>query len=307
MDVNILNNDIRVKARLLGYDEEFSIGWRDAVLIEEYYRIPKDGSAPGQFYTISNLLQERATAYLRASVVGKPCDPKENGWKLNEAVDVREEKFTDLWHEAESDTIYLIEQKENFTLYGKGDLERMLLQYGGAYTEIHYPYISNYGIAPMIFEQDYDGDGQQELAIRLHVLHGTGVSIDTLLMADREEEELFVYRYPEEEFFGTINSHLTYERREGEQSGLQAYLDGVPVGSMVADEEGSEAFSSCTVGSLARFEVNRFSIKLWTALEFWAEGAVIASGNETSISADVVYQGNGEFSLENFEVHDTAF
>lgn len=282
-DVNVLSNSILVKAKLLGYDEEFSIGWRDAVLIEEYYRIPKDGGTPEQFYTISNF----ATAYLWASVVGKPCNPEEKGWNLNGA-----------------DDTYLLKQEGNFTLYRKDDLERTLLQYEGEYAEIHYLYSPNY--VPALFEQDYDGDGQQELAIRLKTKYGSGFSIDTLLMADREEEGLLVYQYLEENFFDTIKTHLTYERQEGEQSGLQAYLDGFPAGSLMADGEGME-FSFCTVGNLAHFEFCEIPvpcIKLWVGLEFYTEGAAIARNNGAGICADVVYQGNGEFSLGNFEVSD---
>lgn len=248
--------------------------------------------------------------------VGEPCDPEEKGWRLSEAIDVQGdeqgEQLEKLLLREERDGIYLIKQKGNFTLYGSGDLERMLLKYGDSYAEIHYPYLSNYGIAPVLFGQDYDGDGQQELAIRLQVLHGTGVYIDTLLMADREGEELYVYQYPEEDFFGAVNSHLTCERHQGEQGGLQAFLDEFPAGPVVMDEEGMAPFSSCMVGNLARFEFDEFpasgenygDIKLWTDLEFYADNSVISWSNGASICGDVVYQKNGKFSLENLEVRD---
>lgn len=66
-----------------------------------------------------------------------------------------------------------------------------------------------------LLEADLDGDGQIELGIKLNIKHGTGVSVDTLLLADREADgELYVYQFLEEDCQAQFMEHLSYEVTE---------------------------------------------------------------------------------------------
>ena len=148
-----------------------------------------------------------------------------------------------------------------------------------------------------IEEFDYDGDGSTELAILLQIHHGTGVFVDTFLMADKDENgELTVYEFLDEDYLAQLGPYLSYDRTE---AGMQAYVDGEKAGRALPDEEGEWGFSSyVSVGQQIYFAVQEGSITIDAGLEFWMdESAAISLTNGNTISADVYYQGGGVFTL----------
>ncbi len=232
------------------------------------------------------------------AVIGSPCDPAEAGWDLASVTDVRE-GFSQLPFEPSPEQeglTYLLKETESYRLYGKGDYESMLLEKEGHYSLISCGYMSNYAIPPAVWESDYDNDGAQELSIILNLLHGTGVYVDTFLMADTDENgELFVYQYLDTDYLEALRAHLSFEQAEG---GTQALVDGVQAGVPLASEETGEGFDSVDVGDVIHFSATDRRIGLNAPVAFYKEDWAIAQYNGSSVYADVIYRDGGKFSLE---------
>ncbi len=233
-------------------------------------------------------------------MVGQPAGMEAEGWDPEHAVDVREH-IQELPMEpgaSERRNTYLLGETEYWTLYGKGDYRSMLLARNGRYTRISHPYLSGHKISPELMEADLDHDGITELAIRIHIKHGTGCSIDTLLVADFENNGAWVYQFLEEDLREQLMAHITGERTK---NGLQAYIDGEPAGAPMEDEEGGRTFQSVNVGQLVDFFFDEAEgkIQVQADLEFWDEDAPGMAGyNNCSITADVVWLED-HFELRN--------
>ena len=246
------------------------------------------------------------------AVIGTPCNPGEEGWDLAQIQDIRND-FYDVLGGLEPGTenrTYLLAESESFLLYGKGDLNTMLLEMDGHYAEIHCGYAENYGKLPKIWEADYDGDGDAELAIVLNLLHGTGVSIDSFFLADRDEDgNLSVYQFLDADYLALLRSHLSFQSTE---SGTQPYVDGMEAGlAIFADEEGAY-YDNVDIYDQVRFLVSSgsngsASIMLSAGIGFYVDDQVIVDYNGSDICARVVYQDGGRFDLDNFGVYHSDF
>ncbi len=293
-ELSIMEESIYTKAEQWGY--RGNEGWRDSLVREEYIWIKADGSF-SQVWNIDWGTEESPADRRKAGV---PCDPSSEGWDLVNITDVRTD-FENLPFEpepgTENDTL-LLAQSDEYTLFGKGDYQSMLLGCDGQYALISYPFISNYMIPVEIEESDYDGDGNTELAILLQIHHGTGVYVDTFLMADEDENgELTVYEFLDEDYLAQLGPHLSYDRTK---DGMQAYVDGEKAGRALPDEEewkwGPSSYVS--VGQQIYFAMQEGQITIDAGLEFWMDDfAAISFTNGNTISAAVYYQGNGVFAL----------
>lgn len=305
-EINLLEDGISVRAEQWGYRDGTDVGYRDSLIQSAYLYMNRDGS-DCRVWDPEQLRADRENAQnLNSSIVGTPCVPEETGWDLADVTDVRQ-NFTYMSYVPEpgtEDDTCLLGQTENYTLYGKGDFESMLLASDGVYAEISYPYGSNYMILPDLMEFDYDGDGTEELAITLNVKHGTGVWIDTLLLADQAaDESLYVYQFLEEDFLAQLRPHLTYERTE---EGLQAYVDGRPAGPAMANDEELGAYEQVSLGNQIRFYYGDCRIFIGANLEFLSgdAGSAIAEFNDYQIWAELSYGDKGQFQLKNHEVRN---
>ena len=157
---------------------------------------------------------------------------------------------------------------------------------------------------PALMEADLDHDGITELAIRFNLKHGTGCSIDSLLLADFKDNGAWVSQFLEEDFTEQLMERITWERTE---HGLQAYVDREPAGDPVEDEEGGRSFQSVSAGQLVGFFFDEAEgkIRVRAELEFWDEDAPgTAEYNGCAVTADVVWDGY-QFSLRNVGFSDT--
>lgn len=242
------------------------------------------------------------SSWYMESMVGEPVGMEAAGWDLENVTDVREnmQELSMDPDTSEKKRTYLLGETRYWTLYGKGDCRSMLLVRNGRYTEINYPYLSGRRIYPKLMEADLDNDGITELAVRLNIKHGTGCSVDSLLVADFQNNGAWVYQFPDMDFTGQLMAHLTGERTE---HGLQAYIDKEPAGAPVEDEEGGRSFQSVSVGQLVDFSFDETEgkIRIRAELEFWDRDAPAVAGyNGCAIAADVVWTGE-EFILRNTE------
>lgn len=299
-EVNVIENEIYVRAQHWGYTEEN--GWRDSLIGEQYFCIQADGSG-FQAWNPDALLaeDEEEFRFLSDPIPGQPCEnPAEAGWNLENAIDMRE-KFEELLYTPEDDTkVYLLENTEHYTLYGKGDYLSMLLACGGSYAEITYPYTSNYMIKPQLLEGNFDGDNRQELAIKYNLQHGTGLSIDTFFMADfHSDGKLYVHQFLDEDYNARLMEHLSYEKTE---DGIQALVDGKPAGRFMENDPEMAPWGTADVGAQIHFYYVEDEIQISADIQFWVEdeNAMIYWTNSNDVTATVSWKDTGEFVLTDF-------
>ncbi len=234
-------------------------------------------------------------------IPGKPCErPEEAGWNLQNVTDVRNDFFRMPLEpeEEKKDATYLLGKTENYTLYGKGDYETLLLECGGKYSEITYFYASNYMDPLQLFETDIDYDGKTELAIKFRLQMGTGISIDTFLLADfGKDNELYVHQYLAEEFTKQLAEALEFEKTE---DGVQAKVNGKNAGPMMENMEGRGAFHEAGVGAIMHFYYDNVEneIRLSGDILFFADGVTYET-NGNDVTAKINWDGE-KFFLSDF-------
>lgn len=234
---------------------------------------------------------------------GQPCErPEEAGWNLQNVTDVRNDFFRMPLEpeEEKKDTTYLLGKTENYTLYGKGDYETMLLECEGKYSEITYFYASNYMDPLQLFESDIDHDGKTELAIKFRLQMGTGISIDTFLLADfGRDNELYVHQYLAEEFTKQLAEALSFEKTE---DGVQAMVNGKNAGPLMENMEDRETFKIATLGAAMHFYYDSVQkeIQLSGDIMFLTDNVgAIYDTNGTDVTATVNWDGE-KFFLSDY-------
>lgn len=179
----------------------------------------------------------------------------------------------------------------------------MLFEHEGNYTQLTYPYLSSYLSLPDILEGDFDGDGEEELAVILEVKHGTGLYINSLFVADTAEDgEIYVHEFAEEDFTGQLSSHLSYRRTE---EGVVPLLDGEPAFGTLENRDGM-IFGSVGLGSQMRIRFEDGKILLTSELELWEENParVTPEFSGEKMEAEIEYQDGGGFSLTGVKAAD---
>lgn len=201
------------------------------------------------------------------------------------------------------DAVNLVAQTDHFKLYGTELTQRMILELPeGSYISMEIPFTSNYLFQPRLQETDYDGDGENELSIVIHVLHGTGVSIHTLLMADREEGGFKVYQYLDDEYLEELSGHFSTLIKDG----ARLLVDGKEMGRADTGYSGSEDYQYYA-GSQIAFDTVQDKIVLNALLEGMSADSVIGDfsmGHE--LEADVLYEGGGSFRLHNVRYRESV-
>lgn len=264
-ETNVIGEDIYVKVQHWRYEEEK--GWRDSLVEETYLKISADGGEYQEWNPAGLLEEAELNDWLKAPVPGKTVTDLSE-WNLEDITDVREtfQEMSYVPKEGEETQTYLLGKTEHYTLYGKGDQEQMLLESEGTYAQIRYTYTSNYKTPLELMEADLDGDGQMELGIKLNIKHGTGVSVDTFLLADRESDgELYVYQFLEEDCQAQFLEHLSYEVTE---DGIWAKVDGKDAGPFLENEEGMDPYIHVTCGSQLHFTYENGQILAGAELQF---------------------------------------
>lgn len=235
--------------------------------------------------------------------VGVPCDPAEEGWDLENIADARNENggFTNWPTYGNYKNTYLLEQTENYTLYGKGDYESLLLEYEGNYAQMQVPFSSSM-FSINVQEVDLDADGEKEATMILSgILYGTGYFEENLFVADSAENgELIVYQFLNDIYLAQLGEHFSYEKTE---QGVQPMLDNQPAGPFVWNDE-NFLYERAYLGDVVCFDMQNDVIKLLAEIAVRPEGGAIAYYNGQNITATVEYQGGGIFTLSEFKSYN---
>ena len=247
--------------------------------------------------------ETQSFSFLSDPMPGLPCeDPQDSGWDLKNTKDIREEfaYMSYIPDEGTENYTYLIGKTEHYTLYGKGDYQTMLLECNGKYAQIDHPYASNYMTPLELLETDFDNDGQPEVSIEFNIKHGTGLYIDTFLLADfGSDNQLYVHQFLDEDFTAQLAEHLSFEKTN---KGIQPLVDGQPAGFFNENLEDMDPFYGVSVGAQMRFYYEKIKneVQLSGEIMYLIDGY---PGNLWSNSFDITatVQWNGKnFYLSDF-------
>ena len=300
--VNVIDNVVFACVEQWGYRD--GNGWRDSLIASQKYNMLLDGSQ-SIIWSAEDMEQETKKTLNDSSnpMPGQPCDDPQNaGWNLQNVTDVRNDFFRMPLEpeEGTEDKTYLLGKTESYILYGKGDYETMLLECEEKYSEITYFYASNYMDPLQLFESDIDNDGKTELAIKFRLQMGTGISIDTFLLADfGEDNELYVHQYLAEEFTKQLAEVLSFEKTK---DGVQAMVNGKNAGTLMANMEGRETFKTATLGAAMHFYYAGIQkeIQLSGDIMFLTDNVgAIYDTNGNDVTATVNWDGE-KFFLSDF-------
>ncbi len=200
----------------------------------------------------------------------------------------------------------LLCQTESFTLYERNvnDIRRMLVEtpdhsYLLAEAE---PISSTVSEQPVIVEADYDQDGENELAIRVYLLHGTGLSVDSLFMADRASDgQWYLFQLLNGECADTLNAKC-HRTMIGDKYYFK--LEDRTIAVPQPDFE-EMPFSGYRTGELVHIECTKEQILLKADVGMELRDAPLYNYNiGNGISASVNYRGDGEWELTDFDYYN---
>lgn len=156
---------------------------------------------------------------------------------------------------------------------------------------------------PNLILRDYDGDGQQELAVILLAATGTGVSIEQLFMLEEQEDGL----WSESEFteyMQQVEAEIIWEYEEETRKILvrRAGADD-PIGEMdVADLFAEDdVYESVCIGDIVTFvpEDNEMYVQMLTGVRM--QGEAVGQYGDYALRARVNYEKN-RFTLSDYEI-----
>lgn len=194
--------------------------------------------------------------------------------------------------------IYVIRQTKGFVLYGVGMTEEMLLETpDGKYVSMPGYFTSNYDVQPEVLEGDFDEDGAPELAIKILTMHGTGVCIDQLFMADKSSDGLwYVYEIPSDWYNEQLMSHVESKFSE---EGLELLVDGESKGIYAEIENDPSA--AYYAGSQIEFSFEEGDLQLIAELVIYSNSNFSGTGYYDALVMTLSYKGDGKWAEKSCE------
>ena len=205
-----------------------------------------------------------------------------------------------------TENINLIGKTQHFLLYGTSDTESMIIKApDNRYILAVVPYTSNYMTQPLLNEMDYDRDGENELAIIIYVLHGTGCSIRTLFMVDKASDgKWYMYQLVENEYLPKLEAKFdTVYTKDG----IKLLFDGKYVGiTLPMDNEFRRSSVNYKFHAGMQIQISFIEDRIELNADLGGYSDNFYSGEFTGhrINADIVYLGEGKWDLKNFRYSD---
>ena len=164
------------------------------------------------------------------------------------------------------------------------------------------PWLTPQTLCPRMEQADFDGDGQEEIAVTLCIRTGTGCHAEQLFLLEQERNGWTIREYTLENWTSDLAEKLRLTW-QAEKKALQ-YRQAAD-GSLLGEEDFSEyaadrKFQSAHFGDIAWFsaEGNRLWLETEPAVIF-TEGLPSGVYGDKELRCRVVYDGNG-FSLTDF-------
>lgn len=210
----------------------------------------------------------------------------------------------------------LLDETEHFTLYGIQEDENaaanrfeegqalVVKAPDGCLILAEVPYTSTYNVPPVLHESDFDNDGEQELSIITYVMHGTGVSIESLFMADRTEGSTWsVFQYRDSDYLPGLEPHFDTKH---EADGVRLLFHGRAVG--VAEEVLQEYLDedyAYYAGPQIDFNFAEGRILLRAELAGYSNNNLAGEFPGHELDAEVCYMGRGSWKLADVHYADS--
>ena len=202
----------------------------------------------------------------------------------------------------ESEPLSLIAEipDRDIRLYGAPD--GVVLQVGEHVQAFEWDYMTPRGIMPVMHAADYDADGEEELAIDLHIGSGTGIAVDELHIVEFDEtDRMEDHVFAESDYLAQLEEQLKFRVVSRDRD----VLGEITVGSRThhvnlaafASEEYGKILDRLIYGSIVWFEASpqklTAEIAVGVGIEAFATPQYIGT-----VQADVTYR-NGRFYLRN--------
>ncbi len=173
-------------------------------------------------------------------------------------------------------------------LYGlvtDGNPRGLFLEEQGRLQYLDWDYVSSQLLLPKLGKGDYDGDGQEELAIVLHTQTGTGLAVEQLFCLEQQKDGGWAVR--------------EYESRNYQkQIANDKELWEEELARLWEQPETEQPFS---YGDFVYFELDGDHISILLIPGMAEEGVPFLQYTDVSVRAKVIYDGSG-FSLKDYEI-----
>lgn len=200
----------------------------------------------------------------------------------------------------------LLEATAHFALYGKKDADAVIVETpddSRICAEI--PYTSTYDVPPALLEHDFDGDGENELSVITWVMHGTGVSIRSLFMADHTSDGAWkLFHYRDLDYMDELTPHFATKY---DADGVHLLFDGeiTGVAEQVAKEELDNRYGYYA-GSQINFRFVEDTIVLRAKLAGYSKINHSGEFPGHELDAQVHYLGEGVWQLADIRYADAG-
>jgi hypothetical protein len=187
-------------------------------------------------------------------------------------------------------------------LYGAPD--GVVLQIGEHEQAFEWGYMTPRGIMPVMHAADYDSDGEEELAINLHIGSGTGIAVDELHVVEfdetgRMEDHVFAKR----DYTAQLDEQVRF-RVVSRDSGVMGEIEigtrtyHANLTSFTLEDYG-DFLDRLFYGNIVRFEVTPQKVTAEFGVSVGFDQLAIPQYIGT-LQADVEYREDGRFLLRIF-------
>lgn len=194
----------------------------------------------------------------------------------------------------ESRNLAVIGQTKSFEIYAiHGPFQQMMVQTPDEkWVWIDYNSTCNYGGQPSFQEADFDKDGNKELLLTgLCAGHGTGVSVQTMLMLDKnEKQEWIAYMIPYDWYQKELASCIETTHDE---KGMQLWISGEAVGEPV--DVGGDTSARYDGSSQIVFGSEDNRMYLYSSLGIYSDTNYSGDFYGDDVVMEIKYLGNGEW------------
>lgn len=256
---------------------------------------------------------EKKKYWLEKQIIGIPYKPKLSEMRrINKAND-----YTNDWDAYDPQLFYcnnnrlvnvgLVGKTENFLLYDisikdgsmliKTSEDSYVLAEGICGTST-----TGGSLQPSIMEADYDNDGDNELAIRVWVVHGTGISIDSLFMVDKASDGCwYMFQFLIKDFFNeiykkynsTVIDNMLYFSWENNIIDIPQKLENI------------KHFDYYCIGRIAKIEYSAEEILVKFAVGYNLDFCWDYSSGH-GIMAKLQYQGENKWKLIDYDYYNES-
>lgn len=183
---------------------------------------------------------------------------------------------------------------------GPGDAQGLILRVGAQWQNYDLTFLTPQSLLPAMAYGDYDGDGDQELAIVNFLGSGTNVSVWGLSVVDFSGGAWELFQFDPADYNAIVELSLssTYDP-EADLITLQAGDASLQLSPAELGYPGLGPEMEASLGHWIFFTTNGDAIEASFGISLWAEGMPAEGVHAAMLNANVVYTGSA-FGLGDF-------